>query len=94
MQLTREKGRARQKKAVENGSKNFSGAEGCSLSFQSIKCKKLCQEIARKCKKKMQPTRKKALQKKTQIKCNHTAKNAIWPKMQKKKNAFARMRPC
>ena len=47
MQLTRETGDPRHKKAVQNGSKNF-----CyMLSFQGIKCKKFCQEKSRKCRK-------------------------------------------
>ena len=56
MQLTREKGGPRPKKAVQNGSKLFSDAfsAGESLSFQGINCKNFCQEKvenAKKCKK-------------------------------------------
>ena len=52
MQLTKEKGGPRQKKAVQKGSKIFSGAFGAgySLPFQRIKCKNFQQEKATKSK--------------------------------------------
>ena len=94
MQLTREKGGPRPKKAVQNGSKLFSDAfsAGESLSFQGINCKNFCQEKVENAKQmqKMQHTREKRpftkkMQKKIQK--NATTLKKVYakrPKMQKK----------
>ena len=96
MQLTREKrekeGPRQKKRPFKMVQKNFTGALGAGyiVSFQGIKCKKISQKKARKCKKNATYKGKQPLQKKMRKKCkkkkcnHHTAKNANWPKMQKK----------
>ena len=85
LQVTREKWGLKQNKAVQNGSKIFSGS---SLSFQRMKCKHFCQEMPKNetkmHKENVTSTGKKPFQKMRKKRIHHV-KNAKWPKMQKKK---------
>ena len=85
MQLTREKrekeGPRQKKRPFKMVQKNFTGALGAGyiVSFQGIKCKKISQKKARKCKK-MQPTRENSPFRK---KCEKNAKKNATTTQQK-----------